>query len=49
MVHALERHIRFEEGELFPLLEEIVPERLETVTLARRNRTAEAPDRTDVS
>jgi hemerythrin-like domain-containing protein len=43
LAHKLERHIRFEEGELFPLLEEVVPcERLERISLAPRNRAAGA-------
>jgi len=43
LADALEAHIRFEEGEVFPLLEEIVPEeRLDAIALPRRNR-AEPP------
>ncbi|HEX3325438.1 MAG TPA: hemerythrin domain-containing protein [Actinomycetota bacterium] len=40
---ALDAHIRFEEGEVFPLLEEIVPQdRLDAIALPPRDR-AEPP------
>ena len=43
LADALEAHIRFEEGEVFPLLEQIVPhERLDAIALPPRNR-AEQP------
>jgi hemerythrin-like domain-containing protein len=49
VAETLERHIRLEEKELFPLLEEIVPpDRLRNVALAPRKRVpAEADDSGD--
>ncbi|MDP9234911.1 MAG: hemerythrin domain-containing protein [Actinomycetota bacterium] len=39
LADALEAHIRFEEGEVFPLLEDRVPqERLDAIALPPRNR-----------
>jgi iron-sulfur cluster repair protein YtfE (RIC family) len=43
LADALESHIRFEEGEVFPLLEQVVPQdRLDAIALPPRNR-AERP------
>ncbi|MDP9233976.1 MAG: hemerythrin domain-containing protein [Actinomycetota bacterium] len=44
LADALESHIRLEEGEVFPLLEEIVPkERLDAIALPPRNRAERPP------
>lgn len=44
LADALESHVRLEENEVFPLLEEIVPaERLDAIELAARNRAERTP------
>jgi len=40
LAELLKAHVRFEEDELFPAIEELVPDRLSDVSLAKRSRTS---------